>query len=283
MTDTPPAAALACTRLAQGLRELRTRTGLSIAALADRTPYSKSSWERYLNGKQLTPRQGVETLCAIAGEPPGRLVALWELADLEWSGRAGSAAPAVATEETALPVGGGSSAGRAGQGSSRGGRRRWAVAAGACVLGVAVAVWLAVLPDTGARAPEPSGRASHAVPAGPACRARTCTGDDPGVMGCSTPDRVKTLGPAHHTSTGAWLAFRYSAQCRAAWARVWHSNIGDVLEVSVDGGRPQRAEVADGYDAQEYVFTHMVDGMDLTGLRACFEPVGGGHRECFRR
>ncbi|MFG2583359.1 helix-turn-helix domain-containing protein [Streptomyces malaysiensis] len=92
MKDTAPptAAAPACNRLAAGLRELRARTGLSMAALAERTAYSKSSWERYLNGKQLAPRQAVEVLCAMAGEPPGRLMALWELADGEWSGRAGN-------------------------------------------------------------------------------------------------------------------------------------------------------------------------------------------------
>ncbi|MCZ1006251.1 helix-turn-helix domain-containing protein [Streptomyces lydicus] len=42
-----------------------------MAALAERTAYSKSSWERYLNGKQLAPRQAVEALCKAAGEPAG--------------------------------------------------------------------------------------------------------------------------------------------------------------------------------------------------------------------
>ncbi|MFI0904111.1 helix-turn-helix domain-containing protein [Streptomyces sioyaensis] len=73
--------------LAAGLRELRGRTGLSLAGLAARTPYSKSSWERYLNGKKLPPRDAVEALCRLAEEPAGRLLALWELADADWSGR----------------------------------------------------------------------------------------------------------------------------------------------------------------------------------------------------
>ncbi|MEV4441098.1 helix-turn-helix transcriptional regulator, partial [Streptomyces sp. NPDC049577] len=77
-----------CGRLAGELRDLRDRTGLSLAALAERTPYSKSSWERYLNGKKLPPRQAVVALCALAGEPSGRLLALWELAEQTWSGRA---------------------------------------------------------------------------------------------------------------------------------------------------------------------------------------------------
>lgn len=77
-----------CAALAEGLRAVRARTGLSLVALAERTAYSKSSWERYLNGKKPVPRQAVEALCATAGEPSGRLLALWELADAEWSGRA---------------------------------------------------------------------------------------------------------------------------------------------------------------------------------------------------
>ncbi|MFD8548303.1 helix-turn-helix domain-containing protein [Streptomyces sp. NPDC059649] len=95
-----------CSRLAAGMRELRGRTGLSLAGLAARTPYSKSSWERYLNGKKLPPRDAVAALCRLAGEPAGRLLALWELADAAWSGRAApaavQAAPAAVREEAAV-------------------------------------------------------------------------------------------------------------------------------------------------------------------------------------
>src|SRR5689334_439692 len=90
-----------CVALAEGLRQVRARTGLSLAALAERTVYSKSSWERYLNGKTPPPRHAVEELCAIAREPAGRLLALWELADAEWSGRARQTRPAAPTP---LPV-----------------------------------------------------------------------------------------------------------------------------------------------------------------------------------
>ncbi|WP_307818603.1 helix-turn-helix transcriptional regulator, partial [Streptomyces sp. MBT62] len=81
-------------QLAATLRELRAATGLSMAGLAAKTPYSKSSWERYLNGRTLPPREAVEELCRLAGEPVGRCVALWEIAESEASGRAASAAPA---------------------------------------------------------------------------------------------------------------------------------------------------------------------------------------------
>ena len=68
-------------RLAAALRELRARTGLSLAALAAKTAFSKSSWERYLNGRTLPPHTAVQELCRLAGEPDGRCLALWEIAE----------------------------------------------------------------------------------------------------------------------------------------------------------------------------------------------------------
>ncbi|MFE2187428.1 helix-turn-helix domain-containing protein [Streptomyces sp. NPDC059455] len=289
---TPPATASACTRLATGLRELRTRTGLSMAALAERTTYSKSSWERYLNGKQLAPRQAVEALCTMAGEPPGRLLALWELADAEWSGRAGNPPRPATVQATAPPepdvIGDHDRSPRPAEPEQRHDRRTglrgWAaVGVAACVVGAAVAAaWVTVLANTGSKdsaAHEPSSTA----PPAPGCHAQGCVGKDPGLMGCGAPARVRALGPPLRTSTGARLEFRYSAACSAAWARIWHSHIGNVIEVSADGGRPQRAEVTDAYDAEDYVFTPMVDGTDPTKLRVCFEPRLHRTRECFTR
>lgn len=102
---TPGDRHLECDRLAGTLRGLRARTGLSLAGLADKTRYSKSSWERYLNGKTVPPRQAVEALCALAGEDPGRPLALWELAEAVWSGRSGRPPePAPPTARAELPA-----------------------------------------------------------------------------------------------------------------------------------------------------------------------------------
>ncbi|MGW7254461.1 helix-turn-helix domain-containing protein [Streptomyces sp. NPDC054834] len=282
-------AAFACARLAQELRRLRASTGLSMAALAKETAYSKSSWERYLNGRQLAPRQAVESLCAMAGEPPERLVALWELADLEWSGRARKAARPVAEGAVAQPdrdqLGEGDlPADRAGQspdGAVRIKLRMWAVVAAVCAVGLATAVWVAAPSTTGARGS--AGRVSHPAAPTPGCRAQTCTGKSPELMGCGMPGRVRTLGPQRSTSTGARFEIRYSADCSAAWARMWRSHAGDALEVSVRSSSPQRAEVADKYDAESFLFTPMIGGRDLTGLRVCFEPADNRREECFRR
>jgi transcriptional regulator with XRE-family HTH domain len=76
-----------CARLAEELCGLRRRMGWSLAALARNTTYSKSSWDRYLGGKAQPPRESVTALCAAVGQPPGRYLVLWELADRAWSGR----------------------------------------------------------------------------------------------------------------------------------------------------------------------------------------------------
>jgi transcriptional regulator with XRE-family HTH domain len=294
---TPPdAAGPVSARLAGELRELRTRTGLSMAALGRSTAYSKSSWERYLNGKQLVPRQAVEALCAMAGEPAGRLVALWELADLEWSGRAGTAARPTAAarpdgntkdEDGSLPERKDEDASlpeqdvRAPESPGPTRRKRWVVTAAlggaGLVAGVGVAVFLTV--GSGEHAGEAAPTARPAL----GCRARGCTGKDPQAMGCGTPGRVKRVGPRYRTRTGASVEIRYDPACDAAWARVWNSDKGDLLEVSVPGHRTQRVEVADKYDAEGSNFTSMVDGSDLTRLRVCFVPAGGGSREWFPR
>jgi transcriptional regulator with XRE-family HTH domain len=81
--------------LVDALRDLKDRSGLSLAALGTATPYSKSSWERYLNGRILPPRHAVESLAEVTGQPAGRLLALWQLAEVRCSGRDQTQAPAV--------------------------------------------------------------------------------------------------------------------------------------------------------------------------------------------
>lgn len=62
------------------LRRLKDHSGLSLAALAAKTGYSRSSWERYLNGKQSVPREAVEELAQLCGADPTRLVVLHDVA-----------------------------------------------------------------------------------------------------------------------------------------------------------------------------------------------------------
>ncbi|MER5836039.1 DUF2690 domain-containing protein [Streptomyces sp. NPDC002130] len=67
------------------LRRLVDRGGLSIASVADRTGYSKTSWERYLNGRLLAPKGAIVALAEVTGTNPVHLTTMWELAERAWS------------------------------------------------------------------------------------------------------------------------------------------------------------------------------------------------------
>ncbi|PWI11307.1 peptidoglycan-binding protein [Streptomyces sp. NWU339] len=75
------------------LRRLKDHSGLSLRQLAAKTGYSSSSWERYLGGRSLPPRDAVEALASVTGEEPTRLLAVWEVAAEAWSGRTATAPP----------------------------------------------------------------------------------------------------------------------------------------------------------------------------------------------
>ncbi|MEU5596517.1 DUF2690 domain-containing protein [Streptomyces sp. NPDC020298] len=67
------------------LRRLVDRSGMSIAALADRTGYSRTSWERYLGGRLLAPKGAVVALAEVTGTDLVHLTTMWELAERAWS------------------------------------------------------------------------------------------------------------------------------------------------------------------------------------------------------
>ncbi|MET7292127.1 DUF2690 domain-containing protein [Streptomyces griseoloalbus] len=67
------------------LRRVVDRSGLSIASVSDRTGYSKTSWERYLNGRLLAPKGAVVALAEVTGTNPTHLTTMWELAERAWS------------------------------------------------------------------------------------------------------------------------------------------------------------------------------------------------------
>ncbi|MEU9064886.1 DUF2690 domain-containing protein [Streptomyces sp. NPDC048430] len=67
------------------LRRLVDRSGLSLAAVADRTGYSRTSWERYLNGRLLAPKGAIVALAEVTGVQQHHLTTMWELAERAWS------------------------------------------------------------------------------------------------------------------------------------------------------------------------------------------------------
>ncbi|MFI5799825.1 helix-turn-helix domain-containing protein [Streptomyces sp. NPDC051677] len=80
------------------LRRLKDHSGLSLASLAAKTGYSRSSWERYLNGKALPPQHAVEELARVAGVEPTRLRVLHEVAEGAWQQRAVAPSPSIGRE-----------------------------------------------------------------------------------------------------------------------------------------------------------------------------------------
>ncbi|MDP9615832.1 peptidoglycan-binding protein [Streptomyces hygroscopicus] len=97
------------------LRRLKDRSGLSLVALEARTGYSRSSWERYLNGKALPPRHAVEELARATGTEPTRLLVLHEVAEEAWQQRvASSSSSAGAKDDGGRGAGSRSAAERAG-------------------------------------------------------------------------------------------------------------------------------------------------------------------------
>ncbi|MFH8894806.1 peptidoglycan-binding protein [Streptomyces coeruleorubidus] len=66
------------------LRRVKDHSGLSLRRLAAKTGYSTSSWERYLAGRSLPPREAVEAMARLGGDDATRLLALHEVAAEAW-------------------------------------------------------------------------------------------------------------------------------------------------------------------------------------------------------
>ncbi|MEW2113824.1 helix-turn-helix domain-containing protein [Streptomyces sp. NPDC005474] len=290
----PPSPSPEHARLAAALRELKARTGLSLAGLAAKTPFSKSSWERYLNGRTLPPRQAVQELCRLAGEPAGRCLALWEIVESQWSGRAteatrsGTPAPPLspAASPTPAPTPAPAEVKRAGDK----GALVVAVLASVCAVVVtSVTAALLLLPpkDDVPRPSAPSSASESPAATGPDCLAPACEGRNTIQMKCAVaPDTLAS----HRTATGARMELRHSKECEASWARMWGTRTGDRIELTVVGrdgraGRPHSATVEDDVDAESYVYTPMATTRSGTVVRACFQPAAGNKagnkRECF--
>ncbi|MFI0979928.1 helix-turn-helix domain-containing protein [Streptomyces sp. NPDC021093] len=228
-----------CAHLAQELRGLKERTGLSLAALAERTPYSKSSWERYLNAKKPVPRQAVEALCAVAAEPAARLLALWELADTAWSGRSapggerrteGASTPADRSARPADPA-----AASAHVPEKKGSWRPYALITAGALAGAAVAVTVgfAVLGAGGPGGPGAGGAVGTGLsprPTGAAveagCLGVRCVGRTPKGMGCGQSGAATSLVD-RYARGGQRLEIRYSSVCRSVWVRASFLKVGD--------------------------------------------------------
>ncbi|WP_330455867.1 XRE family transcriptional regulator [Streptomyces sp. NBC_00820] len=222
--------------LAASLRELKDRTGLSLAALAARTPYSKSAWHRYLTGCQRPPRPAVEALSRLAGADPAAVLARWEAAD----------GPPPASPPGEAP-----------------GRRRawarWVPLPALALLGVAAAV---ALPDRGGA---PVTRVLTTVRH---CHGRSCRGELPDASVCARGARTES------SVTGAAydVRLRYSPSCGTAWSEA-RTRAPRPLEVSVRAGQDalSASYPADGSGGGA---SPMLAVGSPRGVEACAEVAG---------
>ncbi|MFE5403237.1 DUF2690 domain-containing protein [Streptomyces sp. NPDC056580] len=278
MTDWKPLPDDLATDVRQLVTELRTlkiRSGLSLTALAERTPYSKSSWERYLNGKTLPPRQAVTVLGQLSDAEPARLAALWELANAAaHDQRAGGRRPAPPAPRTEPPV----DPTEAAPPSSDEGRRRlrldarllWAAALLLALLLVGAAVVL-VNGDSSAgtaRAAvsetEPGGRQADVN-----CFADSCAGKDPKEAGCGGDAWTAALTKVQQV----YVELRYSDACRAAWARISWGRPGDIARIV--GPRNSTHQNKVHYDTDAY--SAMLAAPTPSAVKACAVLTSGRH------
>ncbi|MGV9887902.1 helix-turn-helix domain-containing protein [Streptomyces sp. NPDC003395] len=231
-------------RLIEELRRLKAASRLSFERLADRTHYSRSSWERFLNGKQLPTRAAVEQLAAVAGEEAAPLLALLD-------GATATESPAVhapPTDGTPVAVRAAEAGpepkttpSEAARGVTDGRRRGFAVAgyiaAGALMGSLATGLLFTMsLPEAGPGAATTTeqaapgdgvGTASAAEKVTAGCRSDTCIGRDPQAMDCQW-DAV--------TARQTWLRgmhieLRYSAACQSLWGRIENGAVGDTVTI----------------------------------------------------
>ncbi|MFF0737984.1 peptidoglycan-binding protein [Streptomyces chartreusis] len=170
------------------LRRLKDHSGLSLRQLAARTGYSQKSWERYLGGRSLPPREAVEALARAVDEEPTRLLALHEVAAEAWrNGRREAAAGEPEQEPLVAP---GSLSVEATGPRSPGRSLRVALVAGAValVLALSTAVLLVVrlsggdpaqpasplVATGGPSSPAVSASMPHSASASPSAPAYTC-------------------------------------------------------------------------------------------------------------
>ncbi|MGW2783927.1 DUF2690 domain-containing protein [Streptomyces populi] len=265
------------------LRLLVDRSGLSVADVADRTGYGRTSWERYLNGLLLAPKGAVVALAEVTGVGPVHLVTMWELAERAWSRsetRHDTTMEAIRISRARAALG--EFGPPPGEGSARRRRRRRRLAmslagvVGALVV-VAAAVWLTrggEKEDAGGtpKTPVASPGARPDLPPGVKCVGASCAGKDPEDMGCSG----RLAETVTSVTVGTTLVeVRYSETCGTAWARATRAVAGDRVEVSV-GAAARRTAVV-GTDANTY--TPMVAVKGAGEARACV-ALKSGQKGC---
>ncbi|MEV7027218.1 DUF2690 domain-containing protein [Kitasatospora sp. NPDC093558] len=261
--------------LVAGLRALKDGSGLTLAELAAKTHYSKSSWHRWLNGERVVTEAALAAFGALAGVPEGEYAALEVLRAAVARGMAASGMVAGGAVSEVLPAAdlpGAAEPPLRPESRPEGEpepaarpRRIWWWAAAASAAGAAALVAVLALDDGGtperrpmaAVAPSAAGLAAPTATA-PAsaqatalCEAAGCVGKDPQASGCGAD--ATTIATANVRQMTIYV--RYSHRCRAAWAKITDATAGYRATITNSAGQNQTALVHWGYDA----YSSMVD------------------------
>ncbi|WP_256095919.1 DUF2690 domain-containing protein [Streptomyces sp. EN23] len=278
--------------LTEQLRLLRRRNGMTLATLAHRTSYSKSSWGRYLSGKALPPRQAVREFAQAVSVKPDRLLLLLEIAERGQSQPEGKAPGDAVAEVSPLagrdpdadtdtdpetdPVAGAEAAPAPETESpaphapavARRRPRRWGLIVGAATgAGMAAGLLAGMLVGAPESQGEPASRGSSAKCTGFECRNKDAQG-----MEC----HIGVWTAAAEKVDGIHLELRYSPRCGAAWARITEGRVGDTARV--EGQHDHSAARAITYDRDTY--SPMVEAPYPAAARACVVIKDGGKEVC---
>ncbi|MEV8537776.1 DUF2690 domain-containing protein [Streptomyces sp. NPDC051572] len=233
--------------LTERLRLLKRRTGLSLAALASVTPFSKSTWHRYLSGGQLPPRAAVEALARLAHAEPEALLSLWDAAVQEQS------RPTPPPPKPPVP-------------SVRPRRpRRLRAPARALVALAAMATTVAVTAGAADVLDHDAGADLHTVAS---CRGGGCQGALPSSETCARDARTESVV----TRARQVVLLRYSPSCATVWSEV-RTRVGGSREISIRAGQDELSAEYPGHRTDGYS-SPMLAAIDPRGAQACAE-VGG--------
>ncbi|MFF3603095.1 DUF2690 domain-containing protein [Streptomyces sp. NPDC002463] len=256
--------------LASELLALKKASGSSFVQLSEKTHYAKSSWERWVNGKQFPPRDAVERLALLCGTDPAPLLALWA----EEEARRAAPEPEAGAEAGA----GVEPEGRAGSWTAVFRRRRvlWASVVLAVLL-VAGAVSYSALSGSGEppAAPRPQPVVTVAGPA-TGCTLTHCEGRDPKKMNCGADAVTVRTGSIPKDLV---IELRYSRACRAAWGRISFAQVGATVVVNNSDGAAQ----ADVVHFDRDVYTPLIAAPDDGSVWVCAALPKNGPRSCTGR
>lgn len=232
--------------LTERLRALRQRTGLSLAALAAVTPFSKSTWHRYLNGEQFPPRAAVVALGRLAEADPGPLLALWDAA-----ARAQTDGAVTVRQPPVPPP------------AERPRRLRRPSRAV-----VALATMAATVAVTAGAADVLDSDPAAATRTASSCHGGDCQGELPASETCDRDARTESSV----TRAAETVLLRFSPSCGTVWSEL-RTRTGGARDIWIRQGQDELSAQYPGHRSDGYS-SPMLAASDPRGAQACAEVAG---------